>query len=251
MERRSFAAYVILIVLLGATALALALFGEKGPMSSASIRTRLPETIGPWTGTPVLYCRDDACDASAPVVEDLARPVCKSCGAALSAMSRGEKRLLPADTRIARRSYVSTDGRRILASVVLMGSDRTSIHRPQMCLEGQGYRIVTQRFVPLPEAGPGLPAMAVLDLVHAIAGPEGVAQQRHFVYAYWYAGGGRNTASHLRMQGWMAFDRLFRSRADRWAYVSLFASANGNADARVAEIQQFATRFWPMISGSP
>src|SRR5438445_11436290 len=44
---------------------------------------------------------------------------------------------LPQDTSYGQRRYTATDGSWSLVNVVLMGADRTSIHKPQFCLEGQ------------------------------------------------------------------------------------------------------------------
>ena len=48
---------------------------------------------------------------------------------------------LPKDTTYGRRNYQAPDGFWIKASIVVMGTDRTSIHKPQYCLVGQGWRI--------------------------------------------------------------------------------------------------------------
>src|SRR5258708_39176270 len=43
---------------------------------------------------------------------------------------------LPQDTSYGQRHYHAPDGFDTLMNVVLMGSDRTSIHKPQFCLIG-------------------------------------------------------------------------------------------------------------------
>ena len=52
-----------------------------------------------------------------------------------------EKATLPADTSFGRRLYRATDGFQTLVTVILMGNDRTSLHKPQFCLPGSGYKI--------------------------------------------------------------------------------------------------------------
>ena len=49
--------------------------------------------------------------------------------------------ILPKDTSFAQRRYISPDGFWINANIVLMGADRTSIHRPEACLPAQGFHI--------------------------------------------------------------------------------------------------------------
>lgn len=251
MEKGSRTAYLILIALLGSTALVLVLLDEASVASTASIRTELPAQIGQWTGLPVLYCQNGECKTPLPEDGGVSGPVCTTCGSEADAMSPGEKLLLPSDTRIMRKVYTSREGNRIVVSIVFMGADRTSIHRPQMCLEGQGYRIMKHRFVSLPLKEPDQCSVALLDLVRSVARPNGGIGQQAFAYAYWYAGGNRKTASFLRMQVWMAIDRLFRNRADQWAYASLFMSVDDDSDAYIEDLRQFGASLWPLISRSP
>ena len=48
---------------------------------------------------------------------------------------------LPQDTSFGQRLYRAPDGFEASVNVVLMGSDRTSLHKTEFCLEGQGWRI--------------------------------------------------------------------------------------------------------------
>src|SRR5208337_3763291 len=54
-----------------------------------------------------------------------------------------ERAVLPPDTGYSTKLYVSREGpnRQVLLSIVLSGRDRTSIHRPELCLVGQGWTI--------------------------------------------------------------------------------------------------------------
>ena len=45
---------------------------------------------------------------------------------------------LPPDTSFMQRRYLSSRNELMLVNVVLMGIDRTSIHKPQFCLTGSG-----------------------------------------------------------------------------------------------------------------
>ena len=49
---------------------------------------------------------------------------------------------LPKDTSYAQRLYESADGLYVNANVILMGTDRTSIHKADLCLPGQGWQII-------------------------------------------------------------------------------------------------------------
>ncbi|MFM8333950.1 MAG: exosortase/archaeosortase family protein, partial [Opitutaceae bacterium] len=58
-------------------------------------------------------------------------------------VSAVEREILPADTGYSRKTYVAVaDPRRqVFLSIVLSGRDHTSIHRPELCLVGQGWTI--------------------------------------------------------------------------------------------------------------
>jgi hypothetical protein len=60
------------------------------------------------------------------------------------------KNVLPADTCFGARRYIAADSFEVLGSVVLMGSDRTSLHKPQYCLRGAGWEIVSTERVTIP-----------------------------------------------------------------------------------------------------
>src|SRR5207247_2207599 len=50
-----------------------------------------------------------------------------------------ELEYLPQDTSFGHRRYTAPDKFWTDVHVVLMGTDRTSLHKPQFCLEGQGW----------------------------------------------------------------------------------------------------------------
>jgi len=59
----------------------------------------------------------------------------------LQPVQREELDWLPPDTTFGRRLYTAKDGFQVFVSGVLMGTDRTSIHKPEFCLPGQGFEI--------------------------------------------------------------------------------------------------------------
>ena len=56
-------------------------------------------------------------------------------------VDKGVLEWLPPDTSFGQRIYKAPDGFEVSINVVLMGSDRTSLHKTEFCLEGQGWRI--------------------------------------------------------------------------------------------------------------
>ena len=61
---------------------------------------------------------------------------------------------LPKDTTYGQRIYEAKDGYWVAVNAVLMGTDRTSIHKPEYCLPGQGWHIESKTNVDLTIAGP-------------------------------------------------------------------------------------------------
>ena len=62
---------------------------------------------------------------------------------------------LPKDTLMGRRLYTARDDRfQLLLTAVLMGTDRSSIHKPQACLTGAGWKILKVEPVEVPVTKP-------------------------------------------------------------------------------------------------
>lgn len=145
-----------------------------------------------------------------------------------------EREVLPPDTGYSRKIYVSLldPAKRVLLSIVLSGRDRTSIHRPEYCLVGQGWTIrgsFPHRFRGA-AGGSDFPA-TVLRIQRAVMTPQGkvVVPQ---LFAYYFVGATTVVATHWERIGRDALERLFRGESDRWAYVILQTDASdGEANA--------------------
>ena len=91
-----------------------------------------------------------------------------------------------------------------------MGTDRTSIHKPEYCLTSQGWRIVGQETiqVPIPKPRPySLRARKFLTSRVART-PSGRAQPLSGVYLFWFVADGRLAAGHFERIAWMTWDLL-------------------------------------------
>ncbi|HEX9048800.1 MAG TPA: exosortase-associated EpsI family protein [Verrucomicrobiae bacterium] len=135
-------------------------------------------------------------------------------------------RMLPQDTSFGQRLYTGDDGFQTMVNVVLMGSSRASIHKPQICLTGQGWSIkegvshedVVHLQKPVPY---DLPVMRLV--ASKTAEVNGQEVKASGVYVYWFVDSDRCTASHAQRFLWMAGDVLLKGELDRWAYVSYFS----------------------------
>jgi exosortase/archaeosortase family protein len=151
-----------------------------------------------------------------------------------------ERIILPPDTGYSRKLYFSREGpsQQVLLSIVLSGRDRTSIHRPELCLVAQGYTIDGSSFHTFAYPGradAGFRA-TLLHVRRAIPGTGGKASDPELV-AYWFVGSDRVVPSQGERMIHDAWNRVFRGRADRWAYVLLQTRAQDGDDAGLARMQ--------------
>ena len=141
---------------------------------------------------------------------------------------------LPKDTSYAQRRYFAPDGFWVNANIILMGADRTSIHRPEYCMPGQGWHIDKQSVVKLPIAGSSPYELSVnkWQLSNTIQSQDGRKVPVGGLYVFWYVAHGEQTASHDEMMASMMRHLLRTGELQRWAYISYFAvCAPGQEDA--------------------
>lgn len=131
-----------------------------------------------------------------------------------------ERELLPPDTGYARRIYVAREDYRkqVLVSVVLSGRDRTSIHRPELCLVGQGWSIAGRRDTRFGDDSANPTPAALLQLERVVRGATGPSQPVGSLFAYWFVGRHEMATTTWARLVDTALNRL-RLRPDRWAYV--------------------------------
>jgi len=129
---------------------------------------------------------------------------------------------LPKDTTYGRRSYVMRDGFRSDISVVLMGTDRTSIHKPQICLTGQGWKIEKSELVTIPIDQPHRYDLPVMKLTAGMQwkAPDGSIANLRAIYVYWFVSENRLTAEHRERMWATVEDLIMTGVMPRWAYVS-------------------------------
>ncbi len=155
---------------------------------------------------------------------------------------------LPADTSYGQRRYHHTDNSNdwLLMNVVLMGADRTSIHKPQYCLEGSGWRIdpagTTETTIRLERPQPyDLPVIKILS-TKQIPDAKGQPLDVRGVYVYWFVADGALSGdkSGAQRMWWMARNLLSTGVLQRWAYISCFTVClPGHEEATFERVKQF------------
>lgn len=154
-------------------------------------------------------------------------------GGPLEGLTEAERNVLPADTEGARRLYKNKGGQQVFCSIVLEGRDVTSIHRPELCLTGQGWILgkLQAQQVATPAAKGGALTVSRLDATRPIQYPDGRRSVGHAIFLYWFVGKDRVTASHPQRIFLTTMDRVFRNRNARWAYILILAPMETDAGA--------------------
>ena len=151
-------------------------------------------------------------------------------------VTAAERAILPPDTGYSRKDYVavSNPAQRVFFSIVLSGRDRSSIHRPELCVVGQGWTIkaVTEHRFAAPGRAPEDFPATVLHVQREVQTPRGAVVVPQLI-VYWFVGGDTIEGTYWRRLARDAWNRVFHARADRWAYVLMQTDArDGDAAAR-------------------
>lgn len=170
-------------------------------------------------------------------------------------MSPAEKAILPEDTELVRKVYSSINGDQIQTSIVLAGGEKRSIHRPEVCLPGQGWIIKSGEVVPIKLAdGKEMHAM-LLTLERDIPTAPGKSIKVTSLFLYWFVGKNVTTPSNMRRVWLTSWDRVVHNINHRWAFISMNALITDNlktggknrADT-LAMLQRFASDLVPKIT---
>ncbi len=220
METTPIKPLLIVLAVMIASVVAASRIGEPQLASDVGVRRTLPPQVGRLTLQAMLYCsKADCAEAfSADEFDHHAEQRCPLCDAPLDTMAPIERQILPAGTEITRGFYRDSQGTSFFVSVVIGGRDRMSLHRPENCLPGQGLSIRNSRLLETRLANDRILRTRLLDVRRQVGGSD-AAVFSHFTY--WYIAPERETSSQWRLYQWMAADRLFHARMDRWAYVAV------------------------------
>lgn len=152
---------------------------------------------------------------------------------------------LPPDTSYRVRAYKGDDGFWSEVSVVLMGSDRSSIHKPQICMTAQGWTLDNNnsRVEQIPMTRPLAYVLPVNKLLFTkvVSDAAGNPQTVRGIYVYWFVDANDFTPSVWRRMLWLVpRDLLLNGVLERWAYISYFcACAPGQETATFERMKKF------------
>ncbi|MDZ4744104.1 MAG: exosortase-associated EpsI family protein [Verrucomicrobiota bacterium] len=196
-KKKEMIGYIIVIVILLGTVAAVNLMGEVKTSDLLSVKLPLPSFVGTWLGQPV-------------PVSDM------------------EKNILPSDTIISKSVYRNPGGFEIFATALIGGREGRSIHRPEYCLPGQGWTIVSSEVVTLDSKAAAEPIKVTkLLLERTDKLPDGREIKRKLINLYWFEGNFRKTPHHWQRVLWSTTDKLFDRINHRWAFLTFFSEVTG------------------------
>ena len=131
--------------------------------------------------------------------------------------SEAELTVLPADTRFIKRLYKAANGLWFQVTVVIGGTSKSSIHRPELCLPAQGFQMVHPRDLTVC----GLD-WRVLSLERNYSSSLG------FAYTFFNQTGFR-TSSHTSRIFRDVWDRSVLNRIDRWVMITVNAATDDDS----------------------
>jgi hypothetical protein len=168
--------------------------------------------------------------------------------------SEMELNYFPKDTSYVHRHYQAPDGFNARAIVILMGADRTSIHRPEYCLVGQGWAPCEKTAVNIPIVDRKPYSLPVMKWIirNSMQTSDGQNQELHAVYVFWYVANGEQTTSNVKLQCYLIRDLLFTGILQRWAYVSYLSfCAPGQEEATFERMKQLIAASVPEFQLPP
>ena len=237
-------AIVIILMLISGTVM----FLQKDiqpKLYKSKVKLIVPNRFDNYSGYDILFCQSETCGRSYKSSElDLkGTNLCLKCEAELDAISIGEKLSLPEDTQMAKKNFLSGDGREIRVSIVLSGYEQKSIHRPQQCLPAQGFSIDKTNIESVKITPDNNLKVTMLELRL----PDGLGSYSKFYYAYWFIGPTIETASHLERLLLMSKDRVFKNAASQWAYIAISIESFEGDTTGKEELLQFIKKLYPYV----
>ena len=248
METKSLRPIFNVIALFAVTCLLLAFTIDVKVSMEAGIFDKLPDEVGDWEGVDILFCQNKSCMRNYTVNEVIEEGVCNNCKKELFSMSLGESEQLPVDTTLLKKRYSNkVTGETLHGSVVLSGQDRSSIHRPEVCLQGQNNDVKAEIFIDVPLEGRSPLEVKILELERPIPGMPKGQNISYQYYAYWFVGKDRETAKHSERMFWMGYDRFVRNVSHRWAYISVSGLRPPDSEEYYEQIKGFVGQMYPRL----
>lgn len=138
-------------------------------------------------------------------------------------MTAAEKNLLDEGVKLVRNVYASSAGRQIMATVILSGFEKRSLHRPEVCLPNQGWTVIDRTPVPLRLGNGREITVMMMRIFRDVEPVPGTRIRTRALNFYWYIGSdGTTCPEHYEHVFLSYFDSVFRNIQHRWAMASIY-----------------------------
>ena len=138
-------------------------------------------------------------------------------------VSPSELAMLPGDTEFAKKIYQDLSGNSLTAQIVLSGGEKRSIHRPEICLPGQGWTIQSGEVMPVTLANGRVLDVMKLTLVRQIEVAPGQRRTMTSSFLDGFVGKDTSTPYHWVRLAKTNWDMVVKKLQHRWAYVIISA----------------------------
>jgi hypothetical protein len=166
-----------------------------------------------------------------------------------------EIEVLPKDTTFGRRLYKSTEDKLpFQVSAILMGSDRTSLHKPYYCITGQGWRIDKYDVTTIPMARPEPYELRaqLLTTTGEHRTSDLAATPVRGLFMYWYVSDTQLAATHKEQMWLLARDLVTQGTLKRWSYITMFSiCAPGQEEILLERMKRLASEMVPRFQIPP
>ncbi len=154
-------------------------------------------------------------------------------------MTAREQSMLNEDVRIERRLYTKPD-RVVLATVVLSGAEKRSLHPPDVCLPAQGWLIASSTPIEVDLGGGRLVTATLMNMYRNVQAENGQRARIRAFNIFWYLGSNGTTCAGYQEHLVRTYsDAFFKNINHRWALLTFFVpikNSPGGFDDPFAEL---------------
>ena len=207
-----------------------------------------------WTPTAVAM-------AEPGLVMELPPEVGSFRGSPETEMNSLEKQLFAEGVKVKRRTYAGPGNRAIVATLVMSGPVKKSLHEPTTCLPNQGWTIGDTEEVAIKLEDGREQRGSLMHIFRERLSPSGLRIRERALNLYWYQGShGVSTPSYNVSYARTYLDSILRNFNHRWGQVALYMSVSerpaGLDDpieeaAAKEELFEFIGKLAPKILATP
>lgn len=197
----------------------------------------LPATVLAYTAHTPFFCQNANCIFSTD--SEPADKICPRCGAEMGVSNPAEAKILPSDTLLQKAIYRASGEPAFSISTVMSGKSRLSIHRPEMCLPGQGYVLTPARVLRIDLGNGRTLKVNAMRAERAGSPPVG--------FVYWFFNSRGEVATHWERIFTDVWWRTVNNQINRWCMVTVRSDMTFETEAEIEKLQIFLREWYPQV----